>query len=86
MNNFSQELLRELLREAREELPFVLTVKDIQKLLPFGRSKVYELLKEGVIPNKKVEGKILIPREQFLIWMYCDERENQKSSSLLLNN
>jgi excisionase family DNA binding protein len=59
-----------LAKESRKELPFYLTIEELTKLLPYGRTKIYELLNNGKIPSRKVEGKWIIPRDKFLAWFY----------------
>ena len=44
----------------------VLSVSDLCKLLPIGRSKVYELLKNGTIKSIRVGTRIIIPKENVL--------------------
>lgn len=44
----------------------VLTVKDLQKILPLGKNTIYRLLATNTIKNIKIGKKILIPKE-FLI-------------------
>lgn len=44
----------------------ILTVKDLQKILPLGRNNIYKLLATNTIKNIKIGKKILIPKE-FLI-------------------
>ena len=44
----------------------VLSVSDLCKLLPIGRSKVYELLKNGTIKSIRVGTRILILKEKVL--------------------
>jgi len=73
MEEVTREVLKESIMETRDELPLALTPKDLQGLLPFGQSKIYELLRQREIPCKKVNGKIIIPREKFLVWFYTTE-------------
>lgn len=44
----------------------VLTVKELCELLPLGRSKVYELLKNGTIKSIRVGTRIIIPKQNVL--------------------
>lgn len=44
----------------------ILTVKDLCALLPIGRSKIYELLKNGTIKSVRIGTKIIIPKQNIL--------------------
>ena len=44
------------------EYPDVLTVKQLQELLPLGRNSIYNLIRSGAIRHLRAEGKILIPK------------------------
>ena len=65
-----KELIREMIMKERKELPYTLTPNDLFDLLPFGKSKIYEMIRTGEIPAKKVGGSIVIQRDLFLIWLY----------------
>jgi len=68
-----KEVLLELIKETREDLPFSLTPKHVEKLLPVSSTKVYKLLERGEIPGKKIDGKWAIQRDLFLAWYYVYE-------------
>ncbi|SDC31657.1 MULTISPECIES: hypothetical protein [unclassified Candidatus Frackibacter] len=70
MEEVVEQVLREAIRESRKELPFALTVNDLENLLPFGKTKIYEMLRQDIIPNKKVSGRIVVARDKFLVWFY----------------
>ena len=72
MNNKENKLFNKYLLEYQKQLPFTLTPKDIKerKLLPHGMTKIYELLEQGEIPSQKIGGKWVIPRDQFLSWLF----------------
>ncbi len=44
----------------------VLSVNDLCKLLPVGRSKVYELLRNGTIKSIRIGTRIIIPKQNIL--------------------
>jgi excisionase family DNA binding protein len=52
--------------KTHEELPLLLTVADVQKILRLGRSKTYEMIKSNEIPSIKLGGSIRIPRDRLL--------------------
>lgn len=45
-----------------EELPDVLTVPEVMRLLRLGRNTVYECCKTGEIPSIRLGRRLLIPR------------------------
>ncbi|MFW6027033.1 MAG: hypothetical protein ACOCRX_11920 [Candidatus Woesearchaeota archaeon] len=89
MNHFkitSLEILKEQISITRGELSFSLTVADLERLLPHGHTKINEMLRkydypeanpEDTIPNRKIGGRRVIPRDWFLAWYY-GETENKK--------
>ncbi|ADQ13532.1 helix-turn-helix domain-containing protein [Halanaerobium hydrogeniformans] len=68
----NENLFKELSRKSRKDLPFTLSPADLVQILPYGKTKVYELLNRSIIPAKKLEGKWVIPRDKFLAWFYSD--------------
>ncbi len=50
--------------EPRSLEPLAYSVSEACEVLPFGRTKIYELIKSGVIRSKKVDGRRLIPRRE----------------------
>ncbi len=82
-----KEVLKENISTTREELDFSLTPKDLEELLPHGKTKINEMLRKydydnpnipitEKIPNKKIGGKRVIPREWFLAWYYGQDLED----------
>ncbi|MFW5795380.1 MAG: helix-turn-helix domain-containing protein [Bacillota bacterium] len=61
-----------LASKSQKKLPFTLSINNLRELLPYGKTKIYELLNAGTIPAKKVEGRWIIPRDKFLAWFYGD--------------
>lgn len=45
-----------------EKYKDVLTTRELCELLPLGRSKIYELLRKGIIRNIRIGKKIIIPK------------------------
>ncbi|MFW6047420.1 MAG: helix-turn-helix domain-containing protein [Candidatus Woesearchaeota archaeon] len=80
----NKSIIKELILNERNNLPSVLTPSDLIDLLPFGRSKIYEMIRTGEIPAKKVGGSIIIQRDIFLIWLY-DIEEPESLEELKLN-
>lgn len=75
----SIDILKEQIAITREELPFLLTTDDLLKLLPHGKTKINEMLRRydypeadprETIPNRKIGGRRVVPRDWFLAWLY----------------
>ena len=47
----------------------VYTVEDITIMLDYGKSKVYEMLRENIIPNIRAGRKYIIPIKKFDEWL-----------------
>lgn len=52
-----------------DELPAVLTVKDIKILFGIGQVQAYELVHSEDFPAMKVGGSIKIPKHRLLDWI-----------------
>lgn len=70
--NVNKYLLKQLALRTQKELPFNLSVNDLEDMLPYGKTKIYELLNTGTIPAQKIDGRWIIPRDKFLAWFYGD--------------
>jgi len=46
-----------------EDLPDILTMKELQAYLRLGRNTTYDLLNNGAIPSVRVNQKFLIPKK-----------------------
>lgn len=84
----TREVLKEDINSTRNELKFSLTPKDLQQLLPHGRTKINEMLRKydydnpdipltEKIPNRKIGGKRVIPRAWFLAWYYGQDLKTE---------
>lgn len=51
-----------------ENLPNILTIQDVQKILRIGRCQAYELAKRPDFPKLPINKPIRIPRDAFLQW------------------
>ena len=71
----AKEVLLELIKENRNNLPFALGADDLENLLPFHRTQIYLMLGRGEIPGKKIGGKWVCQRDAFLAWYYASEQE-----------
>jgi excisionase family DNA binding protein len=54
---------------AQEELPLVLTMKDIQDITSLSRPKAYELAHKQGFPVIRFGRAIRVPRDAFLRWL-----------------
>lgn len=53
-----------------EQLPMMLTVSDLQKVLNIGRNSAYELIYQKNFPILRLgERKIRIPKDKFIEWI-----------------
>lgn len=46
-----------------------LTIKEAAEILRISKSKLYELAKDGQVPNIKLGGRIVIPENQLMTWI-----------------
>ncbi|MBM7623743.1 helix-turn-helix domain-containing protein [Sporohalobacter salinus] len=73
-----RDVLLKCIENSRKELPFSLTPKDVEELLPVSSTKVYTLLERGEIPARKIDGKWAIQRDQFLAWFHGSTINNKQ--------
>ena len=65
-----EKIIFELILKSQKELPFSLQVNDLCELLPHSNTKIYLMLESGELPARKIGGKWVISRDQFLAWYY----------------
>lgn len=53
----------------QEDIPMVLTVREVGDILRVGLGKAYEIVNTPSFPAKKIGARIIIPREAFLNWL-----------------
>ena len=51
------------------DLPLMLSVPDVAKVLGISRAGAYELAHSRAFPSMKVGNRIIIPRDKFLLWI-----------------
>ena len=49
--------------------PMFYSPVEVAKLIGFGRSSVYELIRAGEIPSIRIVGRIRVRRESLLAWI-----------------
>lgn len=52
-----------------EELPVILSVEEVAKVLGIGKAHAYDLVKTNGFPAFRVGGRICIPKDKFLSWI-----------------
>lgn len=52
-----------------ESLPDVLTVKQLQSVIPINRNKLYALLSSGELPSFRLGRNIYIPKESLVLFI-----------------
>jgi len=52
-----------------DDLPLMLSVPDVAKVLGISRAGAYELAHSKEFPSMKIGNRIIIPRDKFLIWI-----------------
>jgi excisionase family DNA binding protein len=54
--------------------PATYTVKEVSKLLSLSLGGTYALVREGVIPAKRMGGRWVIPKARFHAWLDGDDQ------------
>ncbi len=57
----------------------LLTIKDVQELTQLGRTKIYELIRDGDLPFLKIGRSVRIRREALEVWLAELEEEFQET-------
>lgn len=57
------------------QIPFSFGVKELKEFLPLSDSKIYMMLEAGEIPARKLGGKWVVSKGDFLAWFY-ESRED----------
>ena len=72
-------LLKQKLYKNPDELPMYLSVMDLANLLGISRASAYELAaKDGFPKLKAVPGRIIIPRDDLLVWLKNQTTKEKK--------
>ena len=58
-----------------DDVPLVLSAKDVQKILRLSKGKTYELMNSGQFPTIFVNKRMLVTKEAFIAWLTKDERQ-----------
>ena len=61
--------MKESIYKSYEELPLFLNAETVAKVLGVAPSTVYELMHEADFPTLKIGNRIVVPKEQFIVWV-----------------
>lgn len=48
----------------------VLSIDDVCEIFGLGRNKVYEMLRDNEIPNRKIHHKYIVPKQGIINYLY----------------
>ena len=52
-----------------DDLPLMLSVPDVAKILGISRAGAYELAHSKEFPSMTIGSRIIVPRDKFLLWI-----------------
>lgn len=61
--------MKESVYKSYEELPLFLNAEQVAKVLGVSPSSGYELMHEEGFPVLKVGSRMVVPKEQFILWV-----------------
>ena len=61
--------MKESVYKSYEELPLFLNAETVAKVLGVAPSTTYELMHEADFPTLKIGNRIVVPKEQFIVWV-----------------
>ena len=61
--------MKESVYKNYEELPLFLNTETVAKVLGVAPSTAYELMHEADFPTLKIGNRIVVPKEQFIVWV-----------------
>ena len=61
--------MKESVYTSYEELPLFLNAETVAKVLGVAPSTAYELMHEADFPTLKIGNRIVVPKEQFIVWV-----------------
>ena len=62
--------MKESIYKSYGELPLCLNAETVAKVLGVAPSTAYELMHEADFPTLKIGNRIVVPKEQFIAWVY----------------
>ena len=69
--------MKKSIYKSYDELPLLLTVKQLADLLGVSDSIVYELIQEDGFPSLRIGKRIVIPKEELREWISTRTKEVQ---------
>lgn len=61
--------MKQLIYKSYDELPLMLSVKDLATVLGVSRTSAYELTKTKGFPSIKIGSRVVIPKEKLIEWI-----------------
>jgi excisionase family DNA binding protein len=55
--------------EKEDKVKALLRVCEVQEILNMGRTKIYDLIRAGVVPSIKIDGNIRVPTKPLYEWI-----------------
>ena len=52
-----------------DDLPLMLSVQDMSAVLGISRARAYELVKREGFPAMNIGSRIIVPKEEFILWI-----------------
>ena len=52
-----------------DELPLMLSVSQVAKVLGISRTSAYDLVKEKDFPSLTIGSRIVVPKEELILWI-----------------
>lgn len=52
-----------------DELPLMLSVKEVADVLGISKSSTYELVKDKDFPSMKIGARVIVPKDKFIKWV-----------------
>ena len=52
-----------------DDLPLMLSVQDMSAVLGISRARAYELVKSEGFPAMNIGSRIIVPKEEFILWI-----------------
>ena len=61
--------MKQLIYKSYDELPLMLSVKELATVLGVSRTSAYELTKTKGFPSIKIGSRVVIPKEKLIEWI-----------------
>ena len=64
-----------------DELPMMLSVSQVAKVLGISRTRSYELVNEKGFPKIKIGTRIVVPKDEFKLWIQKEIKKLRKDKN-----